>query len=148
MWGNGLVWQADLCKCEEMVLFGRLICVNVRKWLVWQAKWRKVVWFGRRFCINMSNGLVWQAFLCKYEEMVWFGRRICIPVKKRFPTLQHLVESGILNDNEREIIQKIDEMYIQVKNAALKNGTSFCRRCSNRPNGSSRCAGSRCLQNC
>jgi len=43
-------------------------------------------------------------------------------VKKRFPTLQHLVESGILNDNEREIIQKIDEMYIQVKNTGLKNG--------------------------
>jgi hypothetical protein len=51
------------------------------------------------------------------KKRVWFGRRICIPVKKRFPTLQHLVESGILNDNEREIIQKIDEMYIQVKNA-------------------------------
>jgi hypothetical protein len=64
-----------------------------------------------------GNSLVWQADLCNYEEMVWFGRRICIPVKKRFPTLQHLVESGILNDNEREIIQKIDEMYIQVKNA-------------------------------
>ncbi len=61
--------------------------------------------------------MIWQADLCKYEEMVWFARRICIPVKKRFPTLQHLVESGILNDNEREIIQKIDEMYIQVKNA-------------------------------
>jgi hypothetical protein len=72
---------------------------------------RRIVWFG--------------AILRKCEEMVWFGRRICIPVKKRFPTLQHLVESGILNDNEREIIQKIDEMYIQVKNARLENGTSF-----------------------
>jgi hypothetical protein len=35
-------------------------------------------------------------------------------VKKRFPTLQHLVESGILNENEKEIIRKIDELYIQV----------------------------------
>jgi hypothetical protein len=89
-------------------------------------------WFG-------LAGVVWLGvFLRKCDEMVWFGRRICIPVKKRFPTLQHLVESGILNDNEREIIQKIDEMYIQVKNAGLKNGMFFCRRrCSNRP-GSSR----------
>jgi len=77
------------------------------------CKCQEIVWFG--WCIGCVN----------VKKRVWFGRRICIPVKKRFPTLQHLVESGILNDNEREIIQKIDEMYIQVKNAGLKNGTSF-----------------------
>jgi hypothetical protein len=73
-------------------------CVYVRKW------------FGLAGVVGFGTYL-------RSDEMVWFGRRICIPVKKRFPTLQHLVESGILNDNEREIIQKIDEMYIQVKNA-------------------------------
>ena len=30
-------------------------------------------------------------------------RLICLPVKKRFPTLEHLVEAGILLDNEKKV---------------------------------------------
>lgn len=39
---------------------------------------------------------------------------ISIPVKKRFPTMQHMVEAGLLIDNEMEIIEKIDAKYVQV----------------------------------
>jgi hypothetical protein len=30
--GNGLLWYGDLCKCEAMVWFCRLICANVKEW--------------------------------------------------------------------------------------------------------------------
>ena len=35
-------------------------------------------------------------------------------VKKRFPTLRHLVEAGIITDNERICIEGLDEKCIQV----------------------------------
>jgi hypothetical protein len=36
-------------------------------------------------------------------------RLICLPVKKRFPTLQHLEDAGILQGRERQIFEKMDE---------------------------------------
>ena len=30
-------------------------------------------------------------------------RVICLPVKKRFPTIQHMVEAGILEEKEKEV---------------------------------------------
>lgn len=37
-----------------------------------------------------------------------------IKVKKRFPTLTHLSEAGILTDQERKIIEDVDAKCIQV----------------------------------
>ncbi|CAG0881734.1 unnamed protein product [Cyprideis torosa] len=42
-------------------------------------------------------------------------RRICSRVKKRFPTLQHLVEAGILESKERSILIDIEEKNEQIK---------------------------------
>ena len=36
-------------------------------------------------------------------------RLICLPVKKRFPTLQHLEDAGILQGRERQIFEKMDQ---------------------------------------
>ena len=38
----------------------------------------------------------------------------CCQVKKRFPTLSHLSEAGIITDHERKIIEDIDQKCIQV----------------------------------
>ena len=35
-------------------------------------------------------------------------RLMCLPVKKRFPSLAHLVEAGILTEGEKKIIDKMD----------------------------------------
>ena len=35
-------------------------------------------------------------------------------VKKRFPTLGHMEEAGIITENERKIIEGLDEKCIQV----------------------------------
>ena len=39
---------------------------------------------------------------------------INLQVKKRFPTLGHLSEAGIITDQERKIIEDLDEKCIQV----------------------------------
>ena len=41
-------------------------------------------------------------------------RCIDVKVKKRFPTLTHLSEAGILTDQERKIIEDLDAKCIQV----------------------------------
>ena len=41
-------------------------------------------------------------------------RCIDVKVKKRFPTLTHLSEAGILTDQERKIIEDVDAKCIQV----------------------------------
>ena len=37
-----------------------------------------------------------------------------LQVKKRFPTLGHMEEAGIITENERKIIEGLDEKCIQV----------------------------------
>ena len=43
-----------------------------------------------------------------------FKNRKSLKVKKRFPTLNHLSDAGIITDNERVIIESLDEKCIQV----------------------------------
>ena len=40
--------------------------------------------------------------------MMRIFRMISVPVRKRFPTNQHLVDTGLLNENELEIIEKME----------------------------------------
>ena len=50
---------------------------------------------------------------CTGLGYLWF-RMISVPVKKRFPTLQHLVDAGLLVDNEMDIIEQMDKKAMQV----------------------------------
>ena len=42
-------------------------------------------------------------------------RMTSVQVKKRFPTISHLSEAGIITDNERIIVESLDEKCIQVR---------------------------------
>ena len=44
---------------------------------------------------------------------------ISVPVRKRFPTNQHLVDAGLLNENELEIIEKMENKSVQVRNVVV-----------------------------
>ena len=47
--------------------------------------------------------------------MDWNGMEGLFQVKKRFmPTLSHLCEAGIINDNEKEVIESLYKKCIQV----------------------------------
>ena len=41
-------------------------------------------------------------------------RMTSITVKKRFPTLAHLCEAGIITENEQKIVEGLDDKCIQV----------------------------------
>ena len=41
-------------------------------------------------------------------------KELHVQVKKRFPTLGHMEEAGIITENERKIIEGLDEKCIQV----------------------------------
>ena len=47
-------------------------------------------------------------------RMSYFYNMIYFQVKKRFPTLGHLSEAGIITEQERKIIQDLDAKCIQV----------------------------------
>ena len=42
-------------------------------------------------------------------------RMTSIQVKKRFPTLSHLCEAGIITENEQKIVEGLDDKCIQVR---------------------------------
>ena len=42
-------------------------------------------------------------------------RMTSIQVKKRFPTLGHLCEAGIITENEQKIVEGLDDKCIQVR---------------------------------
>ena len=42
-------------------------------------------------------------------------RMTSIQVKKRFPTLAHLCEAGIITENEQKIVEGLDDKCIQVR---------------------------------
>ena len=65
-----------------------------------------------RNCSNteMSNGSC-RRTIVRYLNLsfVLTLRLMCLPVKKRFPSLAHLVEAGILTEGEKKIIDKMDD---------------------------------------
>ena len=48
-------------------------------------------------------------------------RMTSITVKKRFPTLAHLCEAGIITENEQKIVEGLDDKCIQVELTHLQN---------------------------
>ena len=57
-------------------------------------------------------------------------RMTSITVKKRFPTLAHLCEAGIITENEQKIVEGLDDKCIQVKLTHLRNLKSNQTACS------------------
>ena len=48
-------------------------------------------------------------------------RMTSITVKKRFPTLAHLCEAGIITENEQKIVEGLDDKCIQVSHSPPKS---------------------------
>ena len=57
-------------------------------------------------------------------------RMTSITVKKRFPTLAHLCEAGIITENEQKIVEGLDDKCIQVELPYLRNLKSNQTACS------------------
>ena len=57
-------------------------------------------------------------------------RMTSIQVKKRFPTLSHLCEAGIITENEQKIVEGLDDKCIQVELNHLRNLKSNQTACS------------------
>ena len=56
--------------------------------------------------------------------MIW-RLKLELKVKKRFPTLTHMSDAGIITENERKIIEDIDLKCIQVQVINLTNNSKY-----------------------
>ena len=65
----------------------------------------------------MSRGRLMRRTIARYlvVALIQTLRCIDVKVKKRFPSLTHLSEAGIITEQERKIIQDLDAKCIQVR---------------------------------
>ena len=72
--------------------------------------------FPLSYCIA-SRGRLMRRTIARYlvVALIQTLRCIDVKVKKRFPSLTHLSEAGIITEQERKIIQDLDAKCIQVR---------------------------------
>ncbi|TRY79483.1 hypothetical protein TCAL_13651 [Tigriopus californicus] len=68
------------------------------------------VWIATCIHGHDDRGRLMRRTIVRYLNLTYVltMRLICLPVKKRFPTYDHLVEAGIMLENEKKIIENVE----------------------------------------
>eukprot|EP00095_Tigriopus_kingsejongensis_P010038 maker-scaffold231_size243715-snap-gene-1.38 protein:Tk10038 transcript:maker-scaffold231_size243715-snap-gene-1.38-mRNA-1 annotation:"Bestrophin-2 " len=68
------------------------------------------VWIATCIHGHDERGRLMRRTIVRYLNLTYVltMRLICLPVKKRFPTYDHLVEAGIMSENEKKIIENVE----------------------------------------